>query len=148
MSQPPEPITAIGALGKASDAGIEIYKLAKELGLVSKLKSFLKKKKRILVLGSTGTGKTLFVRSFGNLIPEIINRASRTEFPTKHVFDFGPRLNAQLTDTPGQIIHASRRFPAIKEAMTRADGVINIVSYPNPLRPRYASIVPVQRRVP
>ncbi len=118
-----ELVTVAGA-----KTAVDIYKLAKELGWIDKLKTFWKKKKRIIVLGSTGAGKTQFIDSMQQLIPQLILNTQRTAFPLDRVLSLAGEL-FEITDTPGQSSHRSRRMDAIRDAMKDADGVINVVSY-------------------
>ena len=110
-------------------AAIELVQLAHKQGWFDKLITALRKKHRVLVLGPTGAGKTLFLNSLTEAVPEAIDLMTRTEFVdtkhiriTKHPFVF--------IDTPGQIHHRSRRIQAIREEMRNGiAGVINVVSY-------------------
>ena len=122
----PDPATAT-TVGGAKIA-VDIYKLAKELGWMDKLKSFWKKKRKIIVLGSTGAGKTQFIESMQTLIPQLILNTDRTAFNTSTMLSLGNTL-FKLTDTPGQIGHEGRRMEAIADALKDAEGVINVVSF-------------------
>jgi hypothetical protein len=123
----PEPTTG-AAIGGAKVA-VDIYKLAKELGWLDKLRTFWKKKKRIVVLGSTGVGKTEFIESLKKLIPDLIANTARTEFSKKTTLALTEGIIIEVEDTPGQRGHESRRRRSIQDAVRRADGVINVVAY-------------------
>lgn len=115
----------IGGIKTAQD----LYKIAKELGWIGRLKNFWKKKRRILVLGSTGAGKTQFLDSMQKLIPDLIHHTTRTAYPNRKSFELDAASIFEFTDTPGQKLHGSLRLPAIKEAMKNADGVINVTAH-------------------
>lgn len=110
-------------------AAIELVQLAHKQGWFDRLLTALRTKHRVLVLGPTGTGKTLFINSLTEAIPEAIDLMSRTEFVerkhikiTKHPFIF--------VDTPGQAHHRPRRIQAIREEMKEGiAGIINVVSF-------------------
>ena len=110
-------------------AAIELVQLAHKQGWFDRLITSLRKKHRVLILGPTGAGKTLFVNSLTEAVPDAIDLMSRTEFVerkhikiSKHPFVF--------VDTPGQTLHKSRRIQAIREEMNKGiSGVINVVSY-------------------
>ena len=53
--------------------------LAQKQGWLDKLKMALRKKHKILVLGSTGAGKTNFLASLTETMPKAIDLMSRTE---------------------------------------------------------------------
>ncbi len=113
----------------AAVAAIELVQLAHKQGWFDRLITALRKKHRVLVLGPTGTGKTLFLKSLTEAVPEAIDLMSRTEFvDAKHI-----RISKQpfvFIDTPGQTLHRSRRIQAIREEMKNdIAGVINVVSY-------------------
>jgi energy-coupling factor transporter ATP-binding protein EcfA2 len=103
--------------------------LAVEQGWFSKLLNALKKKHRILVLGSTGVGKTNLLESLKAIVPPAISAMSRTEFVEKRGFKIETEPFIFI-DTPGQIGHKARRRDAIREAMRDGiSGVINVVAY-------------------
>jgi hypothetical protein len=123
----PEPTTSV-VVGGAKTA-VDIYKLAKELGWIDKLRTFWKKKRRLVVLGSTGAGKTEFIDSLKKLIPDLIHNTERTAFPKKTTLGLAADVIIEVEDTPGQRGHSSRRLQSIRNAMKQGDGVINVVSY-------------------
>ncbi len=110
-------------------SGEKLFDLAEKQGWVDRLLAMFKKKHRILVRGSTGTGKTNLLASLTQAMPEAIAAMNRTEFATRH------RINLSGTpfvfvDTPGQVGHGSRRLGAIREEMANGlSGVINVVAY-------------------
>ena len=119
----------IAAGAKAAEAAIELVKLAHKQGWLDKLKAAFRKKHRVLVLGATGTGKTNFLESLSELVPQAIHNMNRTEFAEKHAI----RIVKEpfiFVDTPGDLPLKDRRISAIRDAMkTDLAGVINVVSY-------------------
>src|SRR3712207_2411120 len=92
----------------AAKVAVAILQMAQKQGLLDKLVDAFKKKHLIVVLGSTGTGKSNFIDSLRTLVPKAIDRMSRTQFATQHrlklagtIFDF--------VDTPGDVGHIQRR---------------------------------------
>jgi hypothetical protein len=107
----------------------QIIELAKKEGWFQRIINTFRKKHNILVLGTTGTGKTNLIYSFTEFIPEAINFMNRTEVMQKHriMINSHPFI---FIDTPGQELHKSRRIEAIQEAMSRnISFIINVVSY-------------------
>ncbi len=94
-----------------------------------KLINLLKKKPRILVLGSSGVGKTNLLKSLKTLTPKVINHLNRTEFAVLTKISLhGEPIN--FIDVPGADLHESRRLRTIREEMSRGiTGVINVVAY-------------------
>lgn len=111
------------------EVGKAAIDLAIEHGALEKLKLLFRKKHRILVLGSSGVGKTNLLESLTTLTPEIIDAVNRTEFAQKAQVNIGTQPFVFI-DTPGQEHHQSRRIQAIREAMKEGlSGIINVVSY-------------------
>lgn len=110
-------------------AAIELVQLAHKQGWFDRLISALKTKHRVLVLGSTGTGKTILLDSLTEAVPRAIDLMTRTEFVDERAvrIEKAPFI---FVDTPGQIGHESRRRREILKAIkTGIDGVVNVVSY-------------------
>lgn len=111
------------------EVGYEILKVVDRNGWLNQFTDAFRKKHRVLVLGSTGVGKTQFLRSFGDMFAEGLNYAARTQFPTAKRIELDGNL-FEFIDTPGQELHQSRRITAIANAMREGyTGIINIVSY-------------------
>lgn len=105
------------------------YEIGKELGLWKKLRSLLRKKKKILLIGASGAGKTQFIESIKNVLSPRLTQLQRTiELERRKVtIDGYPFL---LIDTPGQKLDEAKRKKAINEAIaTKMEGFINIVCY-------------------
>jgi hypothetical protein len=109
--------------------GYELLKIAKREGWLRHAVDFFRPKHRALLLGSTGAGKTQFLRSIPELAAQAISQGARTEFPTVARFDINSKL-FEFTDTPGQLEHRLFRDDATKRAIKNdLNGVINFVSY-------------------
>lgn len=107
------------------------WQTVEKLKLHQRLIDFFKKKPYLLVLGSTGTGKTNFLRSLSLSagLVEAIPAFNRTASSTKEVV----RINGspfQVFDTPGQVYHQQDRLQVIREAMAKPPvRIINVVSF-------------------
>ncbi len=113
----------------AANTAIKIFEKAHKQGWLEKLINVFRKKHKVLVLGSSGTGKTNLLQSMEEIAPKAIDQMNRTEFAQKHSISISKHPFIFI-DTPGQKGHASRRKQAIREAMsTEISGVMNIVSY-------------------
>lgn len=62
----------------------EFVKLAIKQGWFEKLVTVFQKKHKILLLGSTGVGKTNLVQSLTEVTPKAIHHMNRTDFIKKH----------------------------------------------------------------
>ncbi|WP_233846360.1 GTPase domain-containing protein [Paraburkholderia sp. HD33-4] len=108
---------------------VDFLKLAKKEGWLDQALSAFKHKHNILVLGSTGVGKTNFLQSLTTLTPAAIDHMNRTEFAQKHKIKIAKEPFIFL-DTPGELGKAPLRKKAIREAMAKKiTGVINVVAY-------------------
>lgn len=98
-------------------------------GLLNKLVALVRRKKKILLLGASGVGKTQFVRALKEDIVRSIPRTERSKFTdkTRIVFENLPFL---FIDTPGHVDSAAIRKKAIRSAIrTGVSGIINVVSF-------------------
>jgi hypothetical protein len=106
--------------------GIEI---GKELGLWKQLASHFRRRRKILVLGASGAGKTQFINSIEKPLAQRLSQSERTVGVEKRkaVIDGYP---IRFFDTPGQILDQAKRAEALKMAVRKSvSGIINIVSY-------------------
>ena len=112
----------------AIDIAKEVFKLAKEEGWLDRLRSFFKKKHVVIVLGNTGTGKTNFLDSLTQELPEAIHHLSRSPDWQIHPVQIEDQP-FRFIDTPGQEGHSSRKSQGIREAISQgATGIINTVA--------------------
>jgi len=111
----------------AGQAAVEFFLFAKKQGWLDKAINVFKKKHRILILGSTGVGKTNLLTAIQETTPEAISHMNRTEFAQEHSLQISgsPFI---FIDTPGQISHDARRLEAIRSELGEESlGVINVV---------------------
>jgi GTPase SAR1 family protein len=105
-----------------------VIEAARKQHWLKRLFSNFKKKHRILVLGSSGVGKTSVIEYLRTISPEAIDYMSRTEFAGRRKI----RIQDEpfvFVDTPGQIGHQARRMSAIREEMSAGiSGVLNVVA--------------------
>lgn len=110
-------------------ATIELVQMAHKQGWFGKLLDALRKKHRVLVLGPTGCGKTQFLHSLTEAVPKAINLMCRTDFVEEQRIKILDQPFI-FVDTPGQVLHKTRRIHAIREAMrSKIAGIINVVSF-------------------
>jgi energy-coupling factor transporter ATP-binding protein EcfA2 len=67
-----------------AEAALDLIDKARKQGWFDKLIDALRKKHRVLVLGATGTGKTVFLESLTEVVPKAIDMMNRTEFVEKY----------------------------------------------------------------
>jgi GTPase SAR1 family protein len=99
---------------------LELIEIAKKQGWLDRLFRVFSKEHTILVLGSSGVGKTNFIQSLTELVPPAIDALNRTQFGEKHrikVLDH-PFI---LQDTPGQELSASRRVGILQESLRKGN---------------------------
>src|SRR5215212_1337325 len=97
----------------AAKAAVAIVQIAQKQGWLDNLGNLFRRRHYILVLGSTGVGKSNFLASLKTLVPVAIDRMRRTTdvVPTSNI-----RLGSDLfrfIDTPGQEFHKPRRMKGI-----------------------------------
>ncbi len=123
-----EPATASLA---AIETAAKLYRLAEDEGLLAKLANFFKHKETIIVLGSTGSGKTNLLDSLGvaAALVEAIPAINRSQAPDRRRVIVNERP-FNIIDTPGQKGHEPHRQALYREAMARPPvRVINVVSF-------------------
>ena len=64
----------------AAKAAVAIVQLANQQGWLDKLRDLFQTKHKIILLGSTGTGKSNFRDSLQSLMPKAIDRLQRTRW--------------------------------------------------------------------
>jgi len=121
----------MSGLGAEVGAAIKLLELASKEGWLDKVKNVFKKRHQVLVLGTTGAGKTQFLTALTKMVPEAIDIINRTKFATKHDIKVSKSL-FDFVDTPGDDApgYRDRRIREIRKAMAGGvTGVINVVSY-------------------
>ena len=66
--------------GAEIKSAVELIAMAHKQGWLERLLDAFKKKHRVLVLGRSGTGKTILIASLTELLPLAIDRMNRTEY--------------------------------------------------------------------
>lgn len=115
----------------AIDQVLGVWKKASERGIPEKLAELFKKTGRITLLGSTGSGKSNFLKSLhassGLIDPVSITARTQTNVQHKVSIAKSPFV---VVDTPGQALHQAQRLDAIKKALADTPTrVVNVVSY-------------------
>ena len=111
------------------EALFRVLNIAVEEGRIESFLHVLQRRPRILVLGSTGVGKTNLLESLVNTMPQAIHHMNRTDFAKSHNIKIA-KQPFRFIDTPGQKLHSSRRKPAIRNAIRKPlAGILNVVSY-------------------
>jgi energy-coupling factor transporter ATP-binding protein EcfA2 len=110
-------------------ASYEAIRIAKREKLLDRAIDLFRQKNRVMLLGSTGAGKSQFLDSVADVLPPPRPASARTEFVNIRRFDLNGVL-IDFIDTPGQLEHRPRRDEALKQALKLdLKGVINFVSY-------------------
>lgn len=107
----------------------EALTTAARAGLFDKLVALVRRKRKILILGASGAGKTLFIRSLKEVMVKSIPALERSQFSdkTEVIIDNLPFL---FVDTPGYILYSMTRKKAIQSAIKRrVSGILNVVCY-------------------
>lgn len=105
-------------------------RFAQQQGWIEKLKdAAFARKHPVLVLGSTGVGKTNFLESLRTFVPQAIDAVNRTEVASREKIKIDKDIFI-FEDTPGQKLHRQRRMNAILGAAgSDGLGVINLTSW-------------------
>jgi energy-coupling factor transporter ATP-binding protein EcfA2 len=122
-----DPATGLVALETAA----KIYRLAEDEKVLTRLANFFKSKDTIIVLGSTGSGKTNLLESLGAAaaLVEPIPAITRTQTPERRKVVVNERPFT-IIDTPGQKAHAAQRQELYRAGLAKPPvRVINVVSY-------------------
>jgi len=108
---------------------LELIEIAKKQGWIDKLWTVFSKKYTVLVFGTSGVGKTNFITSLTELVPNAIDALNRTKIAEKHRVKI---LDHPFTfiDTPGEELQAPQRIRVIQEALRKGvSGIINAAAY-------------------
>ncbi|WP_299689369.1 GTPase domain-containing protein [uncultured Tateyamaria sp.] len=119
-------INSEATIGKAV---VDVYRTAKKEGWLDKFLAVFRKKHRILVLGSSGAGKTQLIRSLSSVVPDVVGILERTQFVERNNIEISKNL-FEFVEAPGELSMFDARLEAIAEAARRKyDLVLNVVSY-------------------
>jgi energy-coupling factor transporter ATP-binding protein EcfA2 len=119
----------------SSKATVEIIatllKEAEKQGIFDRLRTAFRSKPRILLLGSTGTGKTNLLESLSNPHPAAIHREDRTLYTEAKNLIVNSKAY-RFIDTTGDETRGDDRNKAMREAMAAKGGIagiLNVVCY-------------------
>lgn len=117
-------------IGPTIGVGMKMYDLAKKQGWLDKLLKRVKGSEHVLMLGSTGTGKSQFLTSLHIELPNAIDEMARTEAMQKAELKHNGAF-FDFIDTPGEEAKRAKRQAAYADFVSRDDpgGIINVVSY-------------------
>ena len=107
----------------------DIYEIARKKGWLDRLRSLIKKKHRVLILGAAGVGKTSLCRALTSVATEALSVEGRTFFPIFNRLKLGAEFFTVI-DTPGHVSRQQER-EKVYEAEFRAGrlaGIINVVA--------------------
>lgn len=108
---------------------LDFIEEADKRGWLDRLKQSFRKKHCVLILGSSGVGKTNFLASLKDNMAEAVEALNRTEFVQRNRISLSNEPFI-FVDTPGQELHQSRRIQAIREDMGHGiDGIINVTCF-------------------
>lgn len=110
-------------------ASLTLIQIAQKQSFFKRLATFAKRPNYVLVLGSTGVGKSQFIESLTSAAAPAIDRMDRTQHdPEQTVILAKKKLT--ITDTPGQTAHRSVRTRAILRRMSKKSvGIVNVVAW-------------------
>lgn len=112
----------------AATVGIETLKHIKKFGYLRKALVKYIPKHDVLVIGSTGTGKTNLVDKLGQVQPSAIDRFLRTNRSKEYVYKIDGK-HFKFIDIPGQDMSESERLETIREYLPKVEGILHVVSY-------------------
>lgn len=106
-----------------------VYKILTQEDLIDTLESYFKEEIKILLLGTTGVGKTLFIDSLTKNIIEPISSDERT-IRLKKTKGRIKSNRYVFIDTPGQYLKFTWKSKELKDLISDVKlGIINVVSY-------------------
>ncbi len=82
----------------------------------------------MLLIGSTGTGKTNLVDSLAEVLPSARDRFHRTNRSKAYLFNIEGKY-FRIVDVPGQDMHESERVDTIRESLKKVEGILHVVCY-------------------
>lgn len=105
-----------------------VFAQAEKRGWVEKFFDLFRGKLTVLVLGSSGVGKSQFLTSLENALPRPISRWDRTIAVHKKRIKLESKI-FDFKDTPGELGLLHSRTKAYLEANDGVDIIINVVAY-------------------
>ena len=105
-----------------------ILKAFEAVGGKKLISALLERKHYILVIGSTGAGKTALVGALSSMEQQLVSVINRTERTTKKALKIG-KISTILVDTPGEIGKLSSRMSEFSRFYQKSRvGIIIVVS--------------------
>ncbi|MFN0111525.1 MAG: hypothetical protein ACKVZH_21885 [Blastocatellia bacterium] len=134
----------IGTGLTVAKAAVDIIKGAKKGGWLDSLLAIFRKKHKVLLLGCSGVGKTLFRDSLKtDVVPKPIPRDERTRKDDSYKITFAGRP-FEFFDQSGQLIEGPRRDGVTRQAggeNAGTIGIINVVAYGYHVGPTHLNFV-------
>lgn len=118
----------IESIPPAIKAGTAAYKLAKRQGWIDQFLQRLKHTENVLLVGTTGVGKSQFIDSLSTDLPVFISEFTRTADVTTQVLKYDGDF-FRFIDTPGEVRLRARRVAAYNRMLSAKEpgGIINVV---------------------
>lgn len=114
----------------ALTAGVKTVAWAFDEGLPQKALSLVLPRSHVLVVGTTGSGKSMFLRSLEQPLAPPIPRRERTEMTQRQRVPLSKKRRVLFYDTPGHQMHEARRRETARNLSTkRRLGICNVVSH-------------------
>lgn len=114
--------------------GMGVYKVlrwADREGWLDRVKTQFRTKHHVLVVGTSGAGKTAFLNSLADPLSRSIARDDRTKFSRSRRLSMPNQKEIFIfRDTPGEVLYAPRRAEAIRDVIGKSNfGIINVAAY-------------------
>lgn len=122
-------MSGLEPLMTGAKASLTLIQIAQKQSWLKRAVTFAKRPNYVLVLGSTGVGKSQFIESLTSATSPAIDRMDRTQYdPEQTVILAKKKLT--ITDTPGQAAHQGIRTRAILRRMSKKSvGIVNVVAW-------------------
>lgn len=98
------------------------YSLAEKYGWVDRFVELFSRSQKVVLLGTSGVGKSSFVNSIQDLNAEIISSLNRTKISRTHKLKIGGD-RFHFVDTPGHVGYKKDRHDAILDALKYDDSI-------------------------
>jgi hypothetical protein len=123
-----EVVGTVKVLLEGFQGAADLVKWLEEKGFFERFRDWFRQRHKILILGSTGVGKTQLIKSLAENYPDDISRLNRSTRLEK----LDMKINKDLFDfiaVPGEAVRASERREAILDASRGVAGILNVVAY-------------------